>query len=409
MITDITVTITTLMDQKDRVARNTVSTASLIGKRVGLSGCLVLATWACVLSATDRAGWAIPLNWWGTSPPLEAYARSLNQGDSNRTIAAAEILVYRDPVGRSSASALAQALGMAGEAHRSAEAFQIALASGWRNTEAQIWAIEAALVNQSLQQAAAHLDALLRITGDAAPQATWLTAIEKSPAGRAALADRLSQTPPWTGRWLRSSADLPKDRISDRIGTLQMARSRGLVVTASDAASASWRLIDNHPEHALTFWHAIKGRGDSATRGIWDADFRRSFPELRGGPFEWRRIDSTGAQMKAADSPKGSGLEISNLSIATSTLMETLTSLRPGTWRLTWQQAGSPGVRIVPSCLKRGKMASPTVLRSFTGKALRFSVTASCPIQKISIVSSGDPNSSSRGTIFNISVDLESS
>lgn len=390
------------------MVRGTLSRTSLLARRVGLGACLALSAWGCLLSATDRAGWPLPASWWGTSTPVAAVAKSLDRDEPSQAVAAAELIVYRDPAGRSSAAVLAQALRMAGQAQRSALAFQIALASGWRDNETQIWGLEAALANQSPQQAAAHLDALLRITGDAAPQATWLKALEETPAGKIALADRLAQTPPWTSGWLRSSTDLPGDRITDRIELLQMARNRGLVITSSDAAATSWRMIDTHPEHALAFWNAIKGKGDSATRGIWDVDFARSPRGMGDGPFEWRRRDATGVQIVVVDPLKGSGLELSNLSNATSTIVETLTSLGPGTWRLSWQQTGSPGARIVPSCLKPGSTTAPALLHASTGKALRFSVTASCPIQKLSIESTGEAAPSSRGTIFGISVDLES-
>lgn len=364
--------------------------------------------WMCAGSAADRAGWSLPSSWWGTSVPRIAVDMALIRGDTPGAIAAAKTVVRRDPAGRSSASILAEALQAAGQARRSALAFQIALTNGWRDTESQVWGLEAALANQDPHQAAAHLDAISRIAPGAAQQSSLFTAIEKSRAGKIALAERLSYTPRWASGWLQSSAELHEGQVNGRIETLQMARGGGLVVTASDAAAASWGMIDTHPKHALAFWNAIKGPGDSSTRGIWDADFARSSPNLGRGPFEWRRNDSTGVQIKPADPLHGSGLEISNLSIATSTLMETLTSLGPGTWRLSWQQTGTPGVHIVPSCAEPASSTDPALLPSSIGKAVRFSVTASCPIQKISIVTTGDAAPSSRGTIFGVSVNPES-
>lgn len=368
--------------------------------------------WVCVSSATNRAGWSLPTAWWGTATHKVVAGKALSRNDTVEALESARLLLYHDPVGRSSASILAEALLLAGQTRASGQAFQLALANGWRDPEAQVWALEAALDNQDHDQAAAHLDALLRITPQVPLKPHWLAQIEKSPDGKTALAERLARSPLWSNKWLRSSADLPKSRLADRIEALQLALNGGLIVTKYEAAAISRLLIDRHPDYALAFWNEIVGRGDSATRGIWDADFVRSAPEKGIGPFEWRRVDATGARIEAADQVEGAGLEISNLSIATTTLVETLIALEPGVWRLSWQQAGSANLRVVPNCLTGGFLTAPTLLRSTTGKALRFSMTASCPIQKISIVSTGENVSSSRGKIFGIRVvrdDLSSS
>lgn len=395
---------TTRTDQPDRVARTASAKASLVGTRVGLAVFLVLAAWGCLLSASDRAGLSLTPSYWGTSTPLVAAANALNQGDTSQAIAAAETLVHRNPTGRSSASVLAEALSVAGQAQRSAQAFQIALTNGWRDPEAQAWAIEAALFNQDLRQAVAHLDALLRISGDVASRSNWLVAIEASRAGRIALAERLSHSPRWSSEWLRTSADLPRSRIEDRIETLQMARSRGLNTTAADAARATWRLIDSHPEQALAFWIATSGEGDSKIRGIWDADFVRSSKDWDGGPFEWRRRDGTGVQVRIVETSKGPGLEISGLSVTTGAVLETLISLGPGIWRLSWQQSGTQNVRVVPACSHPGSSIARNLYRPSTGNVLRFSVPGSCPIQKISIVLFGDTAPLGSETISGISI-----
>lgn len=349
-----------------------------------LLGALVLG---CIQSGTDRAGWSWPASWWGTSSARAAAINAAAQGYGRTAIRSAEIGLLHAPVDRLSASILAEALLLNGESERSAHAYSLGVATGWRDREAQRWAAETAASNGNWDQAAVHLDALLRTSPQGQMPTRWFIGIERHARGRSALASRLSESPHWSEEWIRGSGDLPADAIPNRIRSLTLARSLGLQVSKYAAAGATWKMLKKHPEQSFPLWVALVGPGESTKLGIWDANFRRSDLSRSSSPFEWRRTDATGAQIEIDAREQVPRLTFSRIGVATGKLIETYLPISPGHYTLTWRQSGLMApMNFQLSC--GGSSGIVTSEGAFVKEDLygfRFAVRPGCILPKLSL------------------------
>jgi hypothetical protein len=370
--------------------RSSSSLASMVSTRLALAACLVVLGFGSVSSASNRAGWSRPASVWGASSARSEAIRAIARGDTRSAIRSAEAGLSREPMGRPSASILADALLLGGEVEQAARAYGLGVATGWRERDAQEWAVEAAVSNGDWAQAAIHLDALLRTSPKAPLPTRWFTAIERQPSGRSALASRLLYSPEWANQWLNASAQLRTDQLRDRIKVIQSARTAGLSIPETTVADSSRRMIKTHPDQALSFWHALKGPGDSFRSGIWDSGFQSGDFAEPGGPFEWRKTDATGIQI-GLDTLSKPRLALRGLNSASSYLMETYIGLEPGHYDIIWTSSPSDlPLRFLVSCLDtKRNIAQSSKPNKGISRHLGIHIPAGCAIQKLVIAADG--------------------
>lgn len=382
------------------------------GKRSSLTGrlavvaVLAISAWACLLSTTERAGWSWPPAWWGSSPARAAFSEAMSRGDASGAVSWAKVVVDRDPMGRKSASVLGEALWLAGRTERASVAYQLALATGWRDRATQSWALEAALANGDFVQASTHLDALLRVSPQAQISPSLVAAIEREPTGREALALRLAHSPVWSETWTLDSAGLASTNLDNRIETLRIARNLGLKLTSPVAGVATWKVLEVHPDQASEFWQAMRGPGDINGRGVWDANFQSSDLKESRSPFEWSKSTTDDTQIGASREAGNSILSIANLTSTTSSLLETHLALRAGRYELSWNQFPNDfPVQFQIVCRNPDIQLQVEYMSSLPHqRKARLTVPPDCLIQRILLRANNVNSSSHAGSITGLTI-----
>ncbi|MEP2726941.1 hypothetical protein [Roseibium sp.] len=334
----------------------------------------------------------------------------MSRGKLSTAIDAAIDIVNRDPLGRASASTLGDAMWSAGQFEEGGRAYQLAVSNGWRDRSAQTWAIEAALANKHLGQAAMHVDALLRVAPATEIPAEWMLEIESNPKGRAVMAARLSRSPPWAAQWLRSLAEASASKVHKRIETVRLARAAGMRIERQVARNVTWQMLQKHPGEAYNLWQAINQPEDHLGGEIWGSNLMRGALLNSGGPFEWRKTDTTGVQMIGGRRGRVPVLEIRGLTLSSAELAQTHLALLPGTYRLLWNKS-DPALLVDfrISCIGPDvNISAKNVSRSrSTSQLLQFKISRGCILQKVGLTANGNVSGLSEGFISALRLENE--
>lgn len=287
-----------------------------------------------------------------------------------------------------------------GNAPMAERAFGLAGRMGWRVPLTQAYWLTRAMETRDYDTAAMRLDALLRQQPTLVGQQALLDAVERNPAARAALVERLDPGTAWLGKYLNEVFALPPQALRQRAQVMIDAAGGGLVL-GCDAAS--------NLAAAMTNAGLYRGAG-----ALWAAQCPGAGGLLQGGegfatldllgtrnPFAWQALGSGDVLLGLVPQAAGGGqrLTIDGSPPATRAFLGKLLLLAPGRYRLSWR-AGSAdsaaGDRIRASLNCKGQPEAWLSAESL-GDGLRrtavVTVAANCPAQVLSFaLSSGGGN-----------------
>ncbi|MBB3912720.1 hypothetical protein [Sphingomonas desiccabilis] len=281
---------------------------------------------------------------------------------------------------------------------REAEAqtiFAVAGALGWRDRATQrYWAL-AALQLGDFAVAAQRTDALLRMDGPT-PHARLLSALEATPAGRAALADRLVLSPPWASAWIAQA----------QRGTPALAASRAAVIERAVRASyaappAAGGLVRRLFEggrvaDAQRLWGVLE-KGQSGTMLANGFGYATTWIK---SPFTWALTVNGNVDARI----EGTGMEAELIVVSVTATRQTAAThgmaLTPGRYALEWNVVAEPDanrpmeatVRCVVENADLTRDAEPKILG--TRRRQEFTVPPGCAGQWIAFRVPAAPGSS---------------
>ena len=190
-------------------------------------------------------------------------AQALSVGNARSIAMIGENAVRDAPTDPQSAAMLGAGLLVGGNQRLADRAFRVAGQLGWRVPITQNYWMSKALEISDYQSAALRLDALGRQQPALLAERRLLDPMERNPAGRAALIQRMALQPDWLSTYIANDASTPTDTMLQRSVVLEEAAHAGVVLGCgaiaplvrqmialklTDEAARLWR--DHCPENA---------------------------------------------------------------------------------------------------------------------------------------------------------------
>jgi hypothetical protein len=278
----------------------------------------------------------------------------------------------------------------AGDTTGARAAFEVSRRLGWRDDPTNQFWLSDAFNHDRIDEAADHLDALLRQTPRYGQRNVLLSGFESDPKGRAALAARLARGPAWREVYFADAGDLSagdvlmRGLVAERLARDPASRDCALV---APLIGALWR----HRQFAQA--REIY-RLDCAAPGeaLVPADgfFRRADPRKAPTELDWSFAaeGAIGVTLEPRAGWRGRAAIISNLAPVATAFASQPLALAPGVHRVTWRaldQAGAPaaGIDVAVSC--RPDEHAWTAKQLADARGGRFTATATiapdCPRQ----------------------------
>ncbi|PXA97343.1 hypothetical protein DMC47_14210 [Nostoc sp. 3335mG] len=286
-------------------------------------------------------------------------------------------------------------------------AFTLAARLGWRDTLIQRWVFERSLAKGDMIPAAQAGDAILRQGAQDPVVLRGFATMVETPAGRAALVDRLASKPAWAGSFLASlNPATPQEGVAytQLMGALA---ANGLLPDGADVQAFFRNQIQaGHAAQVIESWRRLDpdARGDP-TREIIDGGFDRFAARGAGqGPFGWITratpavILSSDARSDLSGDPV---LTVKSYASRRSTVLAQMLALRPGRYRLDFDVRPGDGARqslhVVLECDPgRKRLFRPGDLpdgSDWTTVSVQFTVPQSgCPAQALRLISDVAPS-----------------
>ena len=189
--------------------------------------------------------------------------------------------VLTDPMNAASNSGLGLVRLKLQEGVAAEAAFRVAGQLGWRDQTTQLYWMALSAASGAFPLAAQRADALLRQDASLREQPAILAALEATPGGRKALADRLAVRPAWFGDYWNKLYLLDPGQLANRARVLDEPALRPPVLACADVQ---------------TMAGALETRAAALSRSI-----RLRFCPMRGdglladGGFEAARLSNTSA------------------------------------------------------------------------------------------------------------------
>jgi len=311
---------------------------------------------------------------------------ALDSGDYRTAGALAKSLVLAAPVEPESTAILGATRLAAGDGPQAQQAFLVAGRLGWRTPITQLYWMQEALAVNDYRVSALRLDALLRQQPDLVSSRDLMAPLEETPAGRAALAERLRADPPWLTPYTHDTWQLSPAVLDLRADVLDLLASEGRPLGCKGAGPLTTALVNSGQiPRASAMWHRHCSEGQGGL--LADADFKRMQVHGADSPFDWAVISDSDVSLSLDTDSAVSGRQ---LILATSAsfprrILSQLVVLAPGRYGLSWQahtDDGAPSERIVATagCTPDSQDWLPSswdpVRRRYSAT---FSVDQSCP------------------------------
>lgn len=338
-------------------------------------------------------------------------------GDIDGATDAALIAIRSAPLESGATAVLALATAYRGDSVGAARLLDFAIAGGWRDQFVQWWLLNSAIASGQSDVAAQRADALLRqgmLRNEVAP---LLRHLISTPAGRAAVAERLADRPGWRTPFLTSLAGLKPEQLADHADLLLAMHKRDQSVSREEAAPIVQRLLDSQQfERARSVWANLDGRSRNGL--VIDGGFERlgaiSTTEA-ATPFEWKfnrplGIAATVEMPPAALSEVALKLVV-DAGVAGNFVEQTIL-LSSGGYSLELAASGPPGdvqslLRPTLTCFE-GPVLDVQPRGLMPGRWSRiifdFQVPAACEVQRLGIGISGTGLSRTEMWIDNVSI-----
>lgn len=221
-------------------------------------------------------------------------------------------------------------------------AFRVAGKLGWRVPVTQSYWMDRALRAGDYRIAALRLDALLRQQPALHRQRPLLDPMERNPAGRSALVERMAAGPGWLSSYAGDVHDLPADIMLQRVPVLAEAAEKGLVLGCPAIAPTVNRLaVLGQVRDGLGLWRAHCPAAGTGLLG--DSLFQMAGPGEKPSAFAWELLGSDGLTLGFVASPSGPGkrLTVQGSAPRTRPVLSQLLALAPGRYALTWRSGDS--------------------------------------------------------------------
>ena len=238
------------------------------------------------------------------------------------------------------------------------QAFRIAGQMGWRVPLTQAYWMGQALTVGDYRVAALRLDALLRQQPGLLGQQQLLDPMERNPAGRAAMIERLALRPPWLRNYTHDVATVPAQAMLQRTDVLtELAQGLGplgceMIQPSTDRLAELGLITEGR---SLWRAHCPKvGLGLLGDPGLAMIDLNNG-----AGAYGWSVYGDSELQITVSPGKGGHGNSLSvsgNAGFARIFLAQLLV-LTPGNYTLSWRavdDAGQPSARTLASLGCRG-------------------------------------------------------
>ena len=186
-----------------------------------------------------------------------AGAQAFSDGNALSTVTIGEKAVRDSPTDPQSAAILGAGLLGSGNLKRADRAFRVAGRLGWRVPITQNYWMSKALAVSDYQSAALRLDALGRQQPALLTYHQLLDPMERNPAGRAALIQRLALHPDWLANYVAIDSSFSGDALLQRSVVLEEAGQAGVVLGCEPIAPMVRRLVTlKFADEAARLWQA---------------------------------------------------------------------------------------------------------------------------------------------------------
>jgi len=350
---------------------------------------------AAIGSAADRMVATHP-DWDRRVPSLfadnawryRAYA-AMTSHDAAKAVAAARAAVRTGPIDPASSDLLGTALLMDNRPGEATQAFRLAGKLGWRRPDTQIYWMMQSIGSGDWRSAMQRLDAVLRQAPLRAGDASLMRLFETDPVGRAALAAKLSASPPWQSDYAANIAGLDPDTLAARAAILGgLAQRAPRLGCTRVGALVSGLLGAGRAREADGLWRAQcpDAKRDPAAGLLGDGNFAQSDLGRRDSLFSWwapgdSSISAVVDTQSATGKPR---LVASNSAPFTRPVVTRMVYLPPGRYRLIWRTLDAQGrasERILAAlgCMAGTGEPLPATLDPRTGMTRAELAALSCP------------------------------
>ena len=173
-----------------------------------------------------------------------AGAQALSDGQALRAVKLGKQALRDAPTDPQSAAMLGAGLLASGKEANADQAFRVAGRLGWRVPITQSYWLSKALAVSDYQLAALRLDALARQQPALIQERQLLDPMERNPAGRAALIQRMALHPEWLPVYTSDVQSSPRDVVMQRSDVLEEASHQGLILGCDAIAPVIARLVE---------------------------------------------------------------------------------------------------------------------------------------------------------------------
>ena len=186
-----------------------------------------------------------------------AGAQALSDGNALAILKIGEKAVRDAPTDPQSSAMLGAGLLGTGDQRQAERAFRVAGRLGWRVPITQNYWLSKALAASDYQSAALRLDALGRQQPGLLTERPLLDPMERNPAGRAALIQRMALHPNWLVNYVAIDGSPPVAALLQRSTVLVEAGQAGVMLGCEQIAPMVRQLVAlKVPDEAARLWQA---------------------------------------------------------------------------------------------------------------------------------------------------------
>lgn len=367
---------------------------------------LVVAALCAVQLQLDRAAagnaqiQALVLPAFQSETLLDRAGRALADGRTADALAASKALLDAAPVPQENLSLLARAALADGQQPLAAQAWQAAMARGWRDPFVQAIAAEAALAGRQWPLAAQRIDALQRIGVPAKALAPAVERLAQTGAGRTALKERLELSPAWVHRALVDDSWMGLAGFPEVLGAVVRLAPAGLDC-AELANAVNTALARGQFAAVEKLWQGpCAGYGDN---GLALTPFGPPLADGAATPFAWHYPEEAGLERSFRQAGADYIVDFRNRDPFSHVLTRRVLRIAPGTAiRLSLASASDVAGSLTVAVLCLNEPDQPIILEAtLTRKPLLLAIPEhGCAVQEITVLAG--PNATGRGVALTV-------
>jgi hypothetical protein len=299
----------------------------------------------------------------------------IGQGQARAALAKGEAAVRDAPLDPGSTALLGIARFRLGDGPGAERAFRIAGQLGWREQFTQTYWMGRALDAGDWRVAAMRLDALLRQSPALLTERRLLDPIETSPAGRAALAERIIAAPGWLRPYTSALAEVPRPVLLLRAQVLgEVAARKGLLGCEAVAPLVERMVSESAELEAAMLWR--QHCPGAASAPVYDGQFAAASLQQDRNQFAWTFIGQSDAQLLLEPAGNGPGrqLLIETTAAKPRQIARQMLLIAPGNYRLSWRAESPEGgpSDLVAAALSCRQVPAETLTARFDRAAGRW-------------------------------------